>query len=125
MIIQYNPNPNGKFIGDCVIRAITAVTGKAWHEVYVGLCLQGYIMADLPSSNAVWAAYLRNQGFIRKTLPNRCPDCYTIEDFAREHRKGAYIVATGTHAAAVIGGNIYDSWDSSQEIVVYYFERKI
>lgn len=40
MIIQYNPNPNGKFIGDCVIRAITAVTGKAWHEVYVGLCLQ-------------------------------------------------------------------------------------
>jgi hypothetical protein len=121
MIIQYNSNPNGKFIGDCVIRAITAVTGMTWQEVYVGLCLQGYKMADLPSSNAVWAAYLRNQGFIRKTLP----DCCTIEDFAREHRKGAYIVATGTHAAAVIGGNIYDSWDSSQEIVVYYFERKI
>lgn len=37
--VHYNPNPNGKSVGDCVIRAISRATGKDWGEVYTGICL--------------------------------------------------------------------------------------
>lgn len=30
----YNPNPAGKRVGDCVIRAICKATGKDWTTVF-------------------------------------------------------------------------------------------
>lgn len=82
----FNPNPAGLKVGDCTVRAIAKGTGKSWDEVYIGLCLQGLIMGDLPSANSVWSAYLRQQGFTRNVIPNTCPDCYTRAD-AREHMR--------------------------------------
>ena len=49
----FNPNPAGQKVGDCTVRAIAKATGKSWDEVYIGLCLQGLIMGDLPSANSV------------------------------------------------------------------------
>ena len=121
---KFNNNPLGKSTGDCVIRAISRALGKSWEETYLDLCLQGYHMADWGSSNPVWDAYLRNHGFVRKSLPNTCPDCYTIQDFVNEHEKGIYIVATGTHVVTIIDGTIFDSWDSSQEIPTYYYQKE-
>ena len=77
----FNPNPAGLKVGDCTVRAIAKATGKSWDEVYIGLCLQGLIMGDLPSANSVWSAYLRQQGFTRNVIPSTCPDCYTVADF--------------------------------------------
>lgn len=68
----FNPNPAGQKVGDCTVRAIAKATGKSWDEVYIGLCLQGLIMGDLPSANSVWGAYLRQHGFTRNVIPNTC-----------------------------------------------------
>ena len=46
-----------------------------------------------------------------------------INDFSKEHKDGTFIVATGTHVVAVIDGDIYDSWDSSNEIPTYYYQK--
>jgi hypothetical protein len=46
-----------------------------------------------------------------------------VRDFANEHQDKKYIVATGSHMVA-IDGNIYDSWDSSDEVVTYYYEKE-
>ena len=124
MYRQYNPNPNGIFVGDCVIRAISKLLDIPWEKVYVDLALQGYVMGDMPSSNAVWGAYLRRQGFSRETLPNTCPDCYTVKQFCREHPEGDYLLCTGSHVVAIQNGDYYDSWDSGQEIPIYYFKRR-
>lgn len=124
MYRQYNPNPNGIFVGDCVIRAISKLLDTPWEKAYVDLALQGYVMGDMPSSNAVWGAYLRHQGFSRETLPNTCPDCYTVEQFCREHPEGDYLLCTGSHVVAIQNGDYYDSWDSGQEIPIYYFKRR-
>ena len=35
--IEYNANPYGKYIDDCLIRAITKATGKDYMEVMDGL----------------------------------------------------------------------------------------
>lgn len=43
----FNPNPEGKQVGDCTVRAIAKATGKSWDETYVGLCLQGLKMGDM------------------------------------------------------------------------------
>ena len=40
----FNPNPEGKQVGDCTVRAIAKATGKSWDETYVGLCLHGLKM---------------------------------------------------------------------------------
>lgn len=123
--IFYNPNPSNKFVGDCVIRAITKVTDSDWKTVYMNVALQGYKMDDMPSSNAVWGAYLYSQGFRRGTLPNTCPDCYTVKDFCVDYPKGTYLIATGSHVVAVKNGHYYDSWDSGDEIPIYYWHKEI
>lgn len=120
----FNPNPAGRNVGDCVIRAVCKATGQTWEKSYTDLCLQGFMMLDMPSSNAVWGAYLRGQGFKRYVIPNTCPDCYTIGQFAADHPQGLFVVATGTHVVTVDSGTIFDTWDSSNEVPIYYFTKE-
>ena len=124
MWIKWNPNPLAKHVGDCTVRAITKATGDCWEDIYCGITLFGFIMCDIPSSNAVWGAYLKKRGFKRRMLPNECPDCYTVEDFCEEHPLGTFVVAVNNHVLTVIDGNYYDSWDSGNENPIYYFERE-
>lgn len=120
----FNNNPNSKNPGDCVIRAISKVMGYSWNQTYIELCIQGYLMKDWGNSNEVWDSYLRGCGFVRKVIPDTCPDCYTVEDFCHDHPYGTYILATGSHTVAVISGDFYDSWNSSLETPIFFYERK-
>ena len=123
--IRYNPNPNHKSRGDCVIRALSKILNYSWDQVYLELCIQGYLMKDWGDSNEVWDSYLKCCGFLRMVIPNTCPDCYTIRDFCYDNPNGEYILATGNHVVAVKDGNYYDSWDSGNEIPLYYYERRL
>lgn len=122
--IFYNPSPNGARIGDCVIRAICKALDQTWEHIYVALCVQGFAMHDLPNADSVWGEYLRSQGFQRQIIPNVCPECYTVKDFAMDHPKGTYVLGTGSHAVTVQDGDIYDSWNSSNEIPIFYYTRE-
>ena len=121
--VFYNPNPGGKYVGDCVIRAISHTERQSWETTFVELMVEAYRLFDMPSSNYVWGSYLRTKGYVRRNLPDTCPDCYTLRQFCDDHPSGKYIVATGTHAVAVENSRIYDSWDSSDEIVSCYWEK--
>jgi hypothetical protein len=120
---EYNPNPYGKKVGDCVVRAISKALDLPWEDTYTLLCVQGFMMADLPSGNSVWSALLKSKGFKRHTIED-CPDCYTIVDFCKDHQNGVYVIGTGSHAVAVVDGCYYDAWQSGQETPVYYFEKE-
>lgn len=124
MFIFENPNPAKRIVGDCVIRGISIVKDQPWLRTYDHICDSGRQMFDMPSSNSVWNSYLIRSKFSKATLPNTCPDCYTIIDFCNDHPHGEYLVATGTHVVAVIDGNYYDTWDSGDEVPIYYYERK-
>lgn len=123
MFKETNINPKGHYVGDCVVRAIATATDDKWEKAYVELAIQGFMMSDMPSSNHVWGAYLASKGFERHIIPNTCPDCYTVKDFCEEHPDGTYILATGSHVVAVIDGDYYDTWDSGDEIPIYFWEE--
>ena len=122
--IFYNPNPSNKRVGDCVIRAISKLTGNDWETTYLNITIQGYAMNDMPSANNVWGEYLYQNGYRRHVIPNTCPECYTVSEFCDEHRNGKYLLATGNHVVAVINGNYYDSWDSGDEVPIYYWKKE-
>ena len=124
MWVEYNKNPTGRKVGDCAVRAVSVALGVDWEKAYSMMAVNGYAMGDMPSSNSVWGAVLRQHGFYREVIPNTCPDCYTAEDFANDHPKGVFVLGFGTHVATIIDGNIYDSWDSSKEVPQYFWYRK-
>ena len=122
--IFYNPNPERNLVGDCVIRAISKITEKSWDDTYMDIVLQGFMMHDMPSANHVWGTYLHEHGFKRSVIPNTCPDCYTVFDFTQDYPKGTYMLATGSHVIAVVDGDYYDTWDSGNEIPIYYWQKE-
>ena len=121
---ENNPNPTGRRVEDCSIRAIAKALGIDWEHAYALVTSAGYVMGDMPHSNSVWGAVLRQNGFYRMSLPDECPDCYTAEMFCIDNPEGIYVLGFGRHVATVIDGTLYDSWDSSQEIPQYVWYKK-
>ena len=121
---MWNENPAQKAVGDCAVRAVSIALALDWNAAYSLIAAEGFRLSDMPSSNAVWGAVLRKHGFKRYAIPNSCPDCYTINDFADENQNGVYVVGTGNHVVTIKDGVIYDSWDSRNEIPVYYWHKE-
>lgn len=124
MYINYNPNPYASRTGDCVVRAVAMATNKKWEDAYIDLCIEGLLFGDMPNSNAVWGSYLKRAGFERHTIPGTCPVCMTISEFAKINNEGTYILCTGSHAVCSIDGDYYDSWDSGDEVPVYFWKKE-
>ena len=124
MYIHFVNNPCKKSTGDCAVRAISVALDIDWYEAFDLLTEEAHSMCDMPSADSVWGTVLRNHGFTRYILPNSCPDCYSAEDFCQDHPVGIYTLAFGGHVATVRDGVLFDSWDSSTEIPLYYFYHK-
>lgn len=121
---EYNPNPVGRRVGDCAVRAIAKALNTDWETAYTMVAINGFGMGDMPSSDSVWGAVLRQNGFYRTAIPNSCPDCYTAEDFCKDHPKGTYVLGFGGHVATAVDGDLFDSWNSLKEIPQFYWYRK-
>lgn len=124
MWVEFNNNPTGRAVGDCAVRAVSVALGVDWETAYAMIANNGFQMGDMPSSNSVWGAVLRQHGFYRKAIPDTCPDCYTAEDFCVDHPHGIFVLGFGTHVATVKDGILYDSWNSSREVPQYFWYRK-
>ena len=117
---KYNPNPCGRSVGDCAVRAIAKALDVDWETAYLMLARNGYDMCDMPSSNSVWSALLRQRGF-------RCivtEDMPTFGEFVFKNKSGVSVLCSGTHVATAIDGILYDAWDSSKEPLSFYWYKK-
>ncbi len=124
MFIYYNPNPVSANSGDCAVRAIAKALNVDWEKAYAMIAVNGFRMGNVMSADVVWGSVLRMHGFYKETLPNTCPDCYTAADFCRDHPSGTFVLGFGGHVATVVDGDLYDSWNSLGETVIYYWYRK-
>ena len=123
MYRELNLNPEHKRVGDCTVRAIAAATLKQWETVYADLAVEGLLLHDMPTANYVWGHYLRRCGWNRSAIPNSCPDCYTVAEFAADNPTGVYILAMATHVVCVRDGDWLDTWDSGDETPLYYWQK--
>lgn len=125
MYVYYNPNPRRRTTTDCVVRAISKLMGMSWDEAFIRLSMMAFYKKDALEKNHVWGDFLTLNGYHKHFIPNRCPNCYTVREFAYEHPRGAYLIRidglTDGHVVTVIDGDYYDSWDSGDEIVEYYY----
>lgn len=121
----YQPNPAGKSVGDCTVRALSKALEQTWEETYTGLALEGFIRGDLPNADSIWGPYLRAHGFTRHLIPDDGLGTYTVSDFARDIPEGAFILSMpGHHVVAVVDGAYWDSWDSGNESSAYYWTKE-
>ena len=123
--VEWNPNPVARSVGDCAVRAVAKALDMGWEAAYIALTINGLQMGDMPSSNSVINATLRQHGFKKANIPDECPDCYTIEDFAEDNPSGIFVVGTGNHVVAIKDGLYYDAWDSGREVPVYAWYKSV
>lgn len=123
MYVFYNPNPFNSHNGDCVVRAISKATNQNWDDAYLAVCDKGYKMKDMPSSNAVWGAYLKDRGFKKHVIPNYCPECYSVKEFCKDNPHGTFVVLVDGHVVAVVDGDYYDTFDSGNEVALVYYSE--
>ena len=114
----HNENPFQKNVGDCTVRAISTALNQDWDTTYIGLCLEGYLLKDMPSSNEVWRSYLSQYGLERRPAPPNT----TVNEFARAHQRGTYLLGLNSHVVCIIDGTLYDTWDSGEKEVLYYWK---
>lgn len=124
MYIEYNPNPCGRRVGDCAVRALAKALDTTWESAYIMLAMNGLQMCDAMNADSVIGATLRQNGFTRKAISSSCPDCYDVEEFCKEFPTGVYVLFFGGHVAAVVSGNLYDAWDSSHETPQYFWGKE-
>lgn len=121
---EYNPNPVGRRVTDCAVRAVSLAIDRDWETTYLLIALNGMQMGDMMEVNGVWGSVLRQHGFYRRVIPDTCPDCYTVADFCRDHPEGTFVVGMDRHVVTVIDGDWYDIFDCGDETVFYYWYRK-
>lgn len=108
----YNNNPYGYTDDDCVTRAITLATGESYEEVGRKL----YLVGELNNCEKL------------------CVDCYefliesvykfpqvkfeygiTVDEFARQHPNGIYLLRMNGHITTLIDGELWDLWNASEK----------
>ena len=117
---KFNPNPCGRSVGDCAVRAVAVALGVSWEEAFDMLADAAFKMCDMQSSNSVIGAVLRMNGFQMAHVPEAC----TIAEYVRDHPNGIKVLFTTGHVATAIGENVYDAWDSTNEYVQFVWYRK-
>ena len=78
------------------------------------------MLGDMPSANSVWGSYLRRNGYQR----NLAPDDITVYEFSDSNPDGTYILALSGHVVCVVDNVLYDSWNSGNEIVLYFWKKE-
>lgn len=116
MWVEFNNNPLKRRVGDCSVRSIAKALDVDWETAYALLVTNGYAMCDMPSSNIVSNSVLRQHGFKKASVSNKCPDCFSVKDFCELNKRGVYVLYTDGHVVTVVNGDYYDAWDSGDKI---------
>ena len=123
--IAFNPNPKAKRVGDCSVRAICKALDQDWDTSFLELAIIAMREYDMPSANYIWGLLLQQKGFSIRSLPVICPHCSTVEEFCQDHPKGTFVlVCDGEHVVTAIDGCWYDTWDSGDSVVLYFYEKQ-
>ena len=111
MFRYYNANPYGNNISDCVIRSISVLTNRNWHDVYDELSdLAGDVGLLFSNVNFV-------EDYLDKRYPRECHYSKTVGEFAKEYPYGKYAITMDNHITSLVNGDIIDTFDPSNRVM--------
>lgn len=109
-----NSNPKVD-TNDCAVRSIATAAELPWVEVMRGLCDVAIDEYRMPNDILVVHRYLQEK--FQADIINLAGCGINLETFCEMFPEGRYAVQCETHGVAVIDGVIYDTYDSSRDIV--------
>lgn len=125
--------PNSKDVkdeyGDCTIRALSKALGVTWLEAFD---MTIPIMRDNQVSN-IFAApmdvknrLLYQLGFNYTGISSKKGTTRpTVDEFAKTHPQGTYILRVANHVVACVDGKYYDTWDSGYKSLYGYYQKEV
>jgi hypothetical protein len=121
----YNENPKNRRTDDCVVRAISTATGQTWDDTLMGLtkcALKHKYMIHCPE---LYGKYLEELGWVKQKQPRKSDNKrYRASEFVETFR-GVAVAHLGTqHVACIKDGQVWDIWNSSNEVVGNYWVKK-
>lgn len=122
--IKSNPHPNGKKIGDCVVRAISIAEVKKWEVIFKELCEIGMELKNMPNSKEVYEEYFNRNGWTKNRMPrNKNGRRLKLSDFAQENPKLLFIGSVVKHLTTVENAVLLDTWDCSNKCIGNYYTK--
>ena len=126
--VYYQPNKmdvKDKY-GDCTIRAISKVFNCEWIDAFkktLPLCEKYQLLPNYIFFAGHEKEVAEILGLTKGTITVK-KGCKrpTVEQFAKEHPSGSYIVKVAHHVVAVVDGKYYDTWDSGRKSLYGYFK---
>lgn len=121
--------PNDKDLkdkyGDCTIRALCKALNCT--------CLEAFdkVLPFMRKSQCLWNSapqklvkeWFEQLGFVYHGVSNKSGSKRpTVEDFAKNHPNGTYIVKVAHHQVAVVNGKYYDTWNSGWKTMYGWYE---
>ena len=111
---DFNPNPKGKNIGDCTLRAYCAAFNISWEEAFD-------IASEIAKENGSMIQYVSDKvltehfectldpKYNKKVVKPK--ERITVAEFTTTHPYGTYILAMRNHLVTLRNGEYWDSWD--------------
>lgn len=133
----YNANPKNKYTTDCVIRAISTVTGISYETVLMEMAEQQIKTGlDMSEKKAI-DKYLQSKGWVKHKQPKKWDNTkYTGSEFCKELMRYdseidsgndmRHIIANigGHHIVAIIEGQVWDTWNSTRGCIGNYWTKE-
>lgn len=128
--VYYQPNKKDlkdKY-GDCTIRALSKALDCTWLEAFdkeIPLCREyqcsNVFSLPIKERKEIFDKLgFDYQGITNKGGSNRP----TIDEFAKQHKEGTYILNVANHVVACVDGKYYDTWDSGWCKMYGYFIKR-
>lgn len=127
----HNQNPKNRITGDCRIRAISLACEVPYNDVVMDLariqCETGY---DQITNQGI-SILLKQYGWVKQNQPRKSDNTkFTGKEFCKYRQRvaecsGDRIVANigGHHTVAIVGGKVWDTWDSTDGCIGNYWVK--
>ena len=118
-----NVNPKNRKTPDCVVRALTVATGKAYADVYRELFDVSLATGYMLNEKRVEDKVLASNGFVKHKQPRKADGTkYTIGEVDElTGKRGIVVIRCAHHLTAVLDGVLIDTWDCRGKCISNYY----
>ena len=110
--------------GDCVIRSLTKALNMEWLDVFDEMQPLSRELQVPFNCRPCYEKYLDIKGLIYHGISNaKGSKRPTVDEFAKNHKNGTYVLRVAHHLVTVVDGYYYDTWDCGKKSLYGYWEK--